>query len=97
MYAKSDGRSSRKWKALCTRLKIEWEPICWLCGEWIDRSLPTNDKYAWTLDHKMSLDEHPEIDPLDINNLAPAHRSCNGKKGARSYNHMEKPKGSRVW
>jgi 5-methylcytosine-specific restriction endonuclease McrA len=93
--AKSDGRSSRAWKALCQRLQRDREPVCWICGEAIDLWLPRNDRMAWTADHVLSLDEHPEIDPLDELNIKPAHRYCNSKKGARSY--AGQVKASRVW
>lgn len=97
-YAKSDGRSSRRWKAVCSKMKLEREWVCWLCGQEIDRYAIPNTAGCWTADHVLSLDEHPEIDPCDERNLRPAHKGCNSAKGARSFNPKPKPPtGSRVW
>lgn len=93
--ASSDGRSSRAWKAICAQLKRELPPICWLCGGDIDLGLHHLDKWAWTLDHVLSLDEHPEL-AHELANLRPAHRTCNSSKGKHSSLPTQQH-GSRVW
>jgi 5-methylcytosine-specific restriction endonuclease McrA len=79
-------------------MKLERPWVCWLCNQPIPRDAHYLSAEAWTADHVLSLDEHPEIDPCDERNLRPAHKGCNSKKGARSYNPTPKPPtGSRVW
>jgi 5-methylcytosine-specific restriction endonuclease McrA len=52
---------------------------CWICGQLIDLSLDYNHKSALTLDHVIPL-ARGGTDDLD--NLRPAHRACNSKRGA---------------
>lgn len=94
IMASSDGRSSRAWKALCARLRVELPPICWLCGGDIDLGLHHLDRWAWTLDHVQPLDTHPEL-AMDLANLRPAHRSCNSSKGSSTSTNAVRT--SRTW
>lgn len=66
-----------------------WGLPCWLCNRPIDYSLTTwvDPKDGRIKRHPMSfeLDEVVPVsrggDPLDINNVRPAHRICNQKRG----------------
>jgi len=70
--------------------------VCHLCGGIIDMRLSYNDPYSWTLDHLTALANGGA--PEDLANVAPAHRSCNSRKGARkNYRPPEGPKQSRIW
>ncbi|MFF5973720.1 HNH endonuclease [Streptomyces sp. NPDC012769] len=75
--------------------KRELPPVCHLCGGLIDTGLHWNDPRAWTLDHI-----HPLLHggaPEDLANVAPAHRGCNSKKGAKTDYNPPRPKQSRIW
>lgn len=74
------------------RLKREAPAICGLCGGYIDKSLPYRDKWAWTADHIVPINQGG--DPYDYYNLQPAHRSCNSRKQDKT---ATPPKGSRRW
>lgn len=74
------GRNDAEWTKLCKRLKGELEPICWICGEYIDRRLPGTHKMGWTLDHVRSLKDYPEL-AHDPKNLKPAHNIHNVQRG----------------
>ena len=78
------GRTDRRWVLLAARLKDELPPVCWICGLWIDKTLDHRHKMSFTLDHVISLDEGG--DPYDEDNIRPAHRSCNGRRGAEYGN-----------
>ena len=74
--------------ALRNRVKAMGLP-CWLCNRPIDYSLTTyvDPKDGRTKRHPMSfeLDEVVPVslggDPLDFDNVRPAHRICNQKRG----------------
>jgi 5-methylcytosine-specific restriction endonuclease McrA len=68
---KSHGRMGRPWRRLRTEILAQSD-ICYLCGK------PGAD----TVDHVVPLSVAPER-AHDKTNLAPAHRSCNSKKGNR--------------
>jgi 5-methylcytosine-specific restriction endonuclease McrA len=87
-----DGRSWRKFVALCKR---ELPPVCHLCGGMINMGLHHNDPMAWTIDHRVPLAKGGA--PEDLNNAAPAHRRCNSMKGAKENYQHKKPKQSRPW
>jgi 5-methylcytosine-specific restriction endonuclease McrA len=74
------GRRDHKWQTLSQRLRTERDPVCHICGEFIDIDLPAQHKKSWTLDHVVPLIDS-EFDPYYEPNLAPAHRDCNGRKG----------------
>lgn len=91
------GRDGPEWRRLVKIIKAELPaaPLCWICGLVIDRSLHHRDPMSLTLDHRKPVKDFPEL-ALDPRNLAPAHRSCNGRKGARAAAPV-RPKRSRVW
>ncbi len=56
---------------------------CWLCGQAIDYSVdPGTTDDSLTLDHMQPVDRRPDLQD-DPANFAPAHRSCNIRRGAR--------------
>lgn len=80
----SAGRSHPAYIRACKRLRVEAPSVCCYCGGAIDQTLHHNDPQAWTADHIVPLSECAElgVDPNDIANLRPAHRSCNSRAGA---------------
>lgn len=54
---------------------------CWICGGWIDITLPWNSPGEFTVDHRVHLTDGGA--PLDPANLAPAHRVCNQRRQPR--------------
>lgn len=89
------GRSGRPWRRLVALAKAELPPVCHLCGHLIDLSLYHNDPMSWTLDHLHPL-AHGGA-PEDMGNVAPAHRVCNSRKGARMNYTPQAPRQSRIW
>lgn len=78
---RSKGRSGRPWVRLAHRVLRE-NPVCWLCGHDIDLTLPPTDRMSGTADHVIPLDAGGP--PRDPDNVKPAHRSCNSRKGNRT-------------
>ena len=54
---------------------------CHLCGQPIDYDLPAGDPMAYELDEIVPVSRGG--DPFDPDNVAPAHRICNQRKGNR--------------
>lgn len=54
-------------------------PVCWLCGQWIDRDLKFPDKRSWSADHIIPVSKRPDL-ALERDNIAPAHLSCNSSR-----------------
>lgn len=78
--AVTPGRNDAEWLRLSKRLKRELAPICWICGEEIDLSLPGGKHpMSWSLDHVKELSEHPEL-ALEESNLRPAHMVHNSSR-----------------
>lgn len=57
---------------------------CWLCGDPIRMDLPSEDRYAFQLDHVKPVSVYPEL-AHDPANLRPSHRLCNRIKGAGKH------------
>lgn len=55
---------------------------CHICGKPIDYDLPPGDPMAYELDELVPVSRGG--DPLDPDNVAPAHRICNQKRGNRT-------------
>ena len=85
MVSKYHGRSTRSFKALRLRV-LESSNICWLC----------NQPGADTVDHIVPRSVAPELSEV-LENLAPAHRVCNSKRGARFTEGARPFKTSRNW
>ncbi|ASU81513.1 HNH endonuclease [Nocardiopsis gilva YIM 90087] len=78
------GRSGRPWRRACARLRREAPSVCWICGKPIDQLLPYTHPMSWTADHVVprKIMIANDLDPNDVENLRPAHRTCNSRKGA---------------
>lgn len=61
---------------------------CFRCG----KEIKPTDK--WDLDHKQAVDEGGH--ELDVNNLAPSHKSCNRAHGATITNKKRSHKSQRT-
>ncbi len=57
---------------------------CAICGKPIDYSLPARDPMSYELDEIIPVSRGG--DPLDINNVQPAHRCCNLAKSNKIMN-----------
>jgi len=79
------GRTSRSWRRLRARILSESD-ICWLCGE----------AGADTLDHIVPLSIDATL-AESADNVAPAHRSCNSRRGNRSATVARPLPTSRRW
>lgn len=53
---------------------------CWLDGDPIDYSLPSDHPDSWSLDHAKPVSLHPEL-AKDPNNFRSAHLDCNKRRG----------------
>lgn len=56
---------------------------CWLCGFFIDYSIPPQESWkddAFQLDHYFPVSTHPHLQE-DPGNFRPAHASCNRARG----------------
>lgn len=73
----------QEFRAACARKRFSdgstGEP-CHLCGTEIDYRLSYPHPYAWSLDHALTVKEHPELamDPL---NFRASHHDCNLRRG----------------
>jgi hypothetical protein len=65
-----------KFRAVCARND---EP-CWLCREPIDYKLTYPHPLSWSLDHKISVKERPDL-LMDWENFAASHLDCNLRRG----------------
>ncbi len=78
--------NAHAWRVVVKQLRaMPGANICWLCKSHIDMGLVASDPMSWSVDHVQSLANGGKA--LDINNLRPAHRSCNSKKAAFKTNH----------
>jgi 5-methylcytosine-specific restriction endonuclease McrA len=76
----SAGRRGSRWRRLVAEQKAKQKP-CWLCGHPIDYTLTSPHVDSFTVDHKHSWRDYPDLreDPA---NLESAHRRCNSSKSA---------------
>jgi len=68
------GRVGRPWREVSARVYRE-EAHCWLCGEWVDQSLPPSTPWSRSADHLIQL-QHDGL-PAARSNLKLAHIRCN--------------------
>jgi hypothetical protein len=76
----SAARVARGWKAIKGRWIVVCERdgwTCWICGDGIERDLPTNHRMAGTADHVIALKDGGSDED---DNLKAAHRSCNSRR-----------------
>lgn len=76
----SKGRAGTAWWKTQAQVFAE-ETHCWLCGEWVDQSLPATHPMGRTVDHVRELWEGG--DPVARSNGRLAHRRCNTAKSNR--------------
>lgn len=88
------GRSGRPYERAKSALKREGSHVCIHCGKSIDLTLPSTDKWSWTLEHVVPLHHAPEL-ALDPRNHAEAHRFCNESRGTKPI--APRVIGSRSW
>lgn len=91
--AETKGRKGRPWRRMCALVYETYPAVCWLCHHQIDTDLPETDAMSATVDHVIARDKGGSS--TDINNLRPAHRRCNSRKGNRQA--VRQPVTSRVW
>jgi 5-methylcytosine-specific restriction endonuclease McrA len=84
------GRPRRR---LLAQVRAE-EPDCWLCGKWIDQSLPHNHPRASTVDEIIPRSHGGSA--TDRANCRHAHRDCNTRRGNRPPQALER-KTTRRW
>jgi len=79
------GRRSHSWKKLRKRV-LQQSDVCWLCGQ----------SGADTVDHIIprSIDLSAAE---NMDNLRPAHQSCNSARGNRTPEAVEHLRASRNW
>ena len=65
---------------LRARMRAQGLP-CGICHRAIDYTLPAGDPMSYELDERIPVARGG--DPYDWDNLQPAHRICNERKGAR--------------
>lgn len=68
------GRVGRAWREVSARVYRE-ETDCWLCGDWVDQTLPPSTPWARSADHLIQL-QH-DGPPVLRSNLRLAHCRCN--------------------
>lgn len=94
--ARSKGRAGRPWlrasAAVRARVRDHGAPCC-LCGHAIDLDLRHPHPLSFSVEHlvPLSLDGAPR----DLDNLGPAHLSCNSRRGNRMS--MPRVVTSRAW
>lgn len=81
---RSKGRAGRPWRRAAATIRARVRDLgapCCLCGHAIDLALHHNHPLAFTVEHldPLSLGGAPR----DLDRLAPAHRSCNSRRGNR--------------
>lgn len=79
--------SSAGWEALKRQAKEVYPWVCHRCGKPIPHDVGPNAKAAWTLDHLAPAAVRGRALPT-IDQVRPAHRSCNSSHGARLGNEM---------
>ena len=80
-----NGYARRKLRAW---LKAQGLP-CHLCGLPIDYSLPAGHPMSYEVDEIVPVSKGGS--PIDRNNVAPAHRICNQRRGNKDIGHKLRP------
>ena len=78
---RSKGRTGRPWRRVAARVYAE-ETVCWVCGEYVDQTLPPRTPRSRSVDHVVPLSRGG--DPLNRANLRLAHIGCNTGRSNRS-------------
>jgi 5-methylcytosine-specific restriction endonuclease McrA len=91
---KSAGRSGARWRHLAAQVRARKDP-CYYCRQPIDYTAERNTPESFTVDHRLSWRDHPELRE-DPGNLVAAHKACNSSKGAGEA-HFDIGLQSRTW
>lgn len=67
-------RTGARWRRVQAQVFTE-EADCWLCGNWVDQSLPATESLGRTVDHMVQLCHGGDL--LDRTWCRLAHRGCN--------------------
>lgn len=82
---RSKGRCGRPWRRAAAQVRAQvrdHNTPCCICGHPIDLTLHYLHRLAFTVEHRQALNAGGAL--RDPSNLAPAHRSCNSRKGDRA-------------
>lgn len=71
-------KASKAFKAQC---RASGDVMCYFCGKTVDMELHHYDKWSFTVQHIVPVSRGGAV--AEIENMAPAHRSCNAKEGNR--------------
>mgnify|MGYP002479923367 CR=1 FL=1 len=90
---------SSAWRRLRKQVLMR-ESVCYLCGQPVDKSLPSSSPWSASVDHVVARARGGSN--ADISNLHLVHKVCNSKKGdmpldAYRYREALKPTKSREW
>jgi 5-methylcytosine-specific restriction endonuclease McrA len=80
------------WQRLRAEILATHPPVCHICGEHIDLSLPGTVSRGPTVDHVKARGKGGAR--WDRRNLRPAHKGCNSAKRDRDMQHRPQ---SRTW
>lgn len=78
--ARTAGRAGRPWRTVQAQVYRE-ETHCWLCGDWVDQTLPAQHAKARSADHLRQLQHGGQ--PHTRSNLRLAHIGCNSGRSNR--------------
>lgn len=107
-----DPRNSRKYADLRRDYIARADPICDLCGGWIDTTLPGTHRLGPTIEHRVPIRDvlaycqtQAEVNAmaLDTQTWALAHAKCNQLQGASAggtiitTRNAQRRRGSRDW
>lgn len=84
---KRAGRAGYRWTKCVEYFKANHPWICGICGGDIPMGVDNQvDRMGYTLHHTPPLEQllRQGLDPHDHQYLAPAHKSCNSSRGART-------------
>lgn len=75
------GRTSANWRRLAAQVRAQRLDCC-ICGQAIDYTLHYNDPGAFTVAHRISVAQRPDLAEEPSNIKGAAHRGCNSSEGA---------------
>lgn len=78
---KTQPLNQAEWKAARKRAIASKDPVCAICGKWIDIVAPAFHPLAVEVDHIVPRSRGGAL--YDLDNLQLTHSKCNRRKGAR--------------
>lgn len=70
------------------RVVLARDDFCYLCGGYVDKTLPRYNPLAPEVDHIVAISVGG--DPFDTDNMALSHRVCNNAKSDKSLHTLDK-------